>query len=124
MIHTRKNPWNFHPGIISLIYKELIIQQGKNGTEEYIKRWFIHSNRAINYNYIKITLISEGPVAQSVEHLALDFSSGHGLKDLHVHIFKSRIGLFADNVEPAWDSLSLLLSLSAPPLLTLSQDKK
>ena len=52
-------------------------------------------------------------MAQSVEHLALGFSSGH---DLTVREFEPHIGLFADSVEPALDSLSP--SLSAPPLLT------
>ena len=55
-------------------------------------------------------------VAQSVKHLTLDFGSGH---DLMVPEFKPRIGLRAENVEAAWDSLSLSPSLSAPPLLSL-----
>ena len=48
-------------------------------------------------------------VAQSVKHLTLDFSSGHDI----IHEFESCIRLCADNVEPAWDSVSL----SASPLL-------
>ena len=44
-----------------------------------------------------------------------DFGSGH---DLMVHEFEPFIGLCADSVEPAWDSVSR--SLSAPPLLMLS----
>ena len=43
-------------------------------------------------------------VAQSVEHLTLDFGSGH---DLTVCGFKSHVGLRADSAEPAWDCLSL-----------------
>ena len=46
-------------------------------------------------------------VVQSVEHPALDFGSSH---DLMVCGFKPLIGLGADSVEPAWDSLSLSLS--------------
>ena len=55
-------------------------------------------------------------VAQSVEHLAVDFSSGHGLM---VCEFEPHVGPCTDSVEPAWDSLSL--PLSAPPHLSQSQ---
>ena len=50
--------------------------------------------------------------AQSVEHPALDFSSGH---ELTVREIEPRVGLCVDSSEPAGDSLSP--SLSAPPLL-------
>ena len=53
-------------------------------------------------------------MAQSVEHLTLDFGSSH---DLTVPGIKPRVRLWADSAEPAWDSLSP--SLSAPPLLML-----
>ena len=53
--------------------------------------------------------------ARSIERLTFDFGPGH---DLTVHEIKPHIRLCADSNEPAWDSLSL--SLSAPPLLTLS----
>ena len=53
-------------------------------------------------------------MAQSVKCLTLDFSSGH---DLTICEFEPHVRLSADNVEPAWDSLSLSPSLSAPPLL-------
>ena len=49
-------------------------------------------------------------MAQSVKHLNLDFSSGH---DLNVDELEPDIGLCVDSAEPAWDSLSPLLS--APP---------
>ena len=49
-------------------------------------------------------------VAQSAEHLTLDFDSGH---DLTVRGIELHVGLCADGAEPAWDPLSL--SLSAPP---------
>ena len=52
-------------------------------------------------------------VAQSVKCLTLGFSSGH---DLMVQEFEPCIRLFADSVEPAWDSLSLTL----PDLCSLS----
>ena len=48
-------------------------------------------------------------VAQWVGHPTLGFGSGHGLA---VGGFEPRIGLRADSVETAWDSLSLSLSLS------------
>ena len=47
--------------------------------------------------------------------MRLDFGSGH---DLTVREMEPRVKLYADSVEPAWDSLSP--SLSAPPLLALS----
>ena len=63
-------------------------------------------------------------MAPSVNHPALDCGSGH---DLPVHEFKPCIGLLADSIEPAWDSLfsahphshdvqSLLLSLKIEKL--------
>ena len=51
--------------------------------------------------------------------LASDFGSGH---DLTVHGLKPLIGLCADSVEPAWDSLSLPVSCPSPiSALSLSQ---
>ena len=52
-------------------------------------------------------------MAQSVEHLTLDFGSNH---DLMIREFKPHVGLRTDSVEPAWDSHSLTLSLSLPLL--------
>ena len=46
-------------------------------------------------------------VAQLVKCPTLGFGSGH---DLTVRGFKLRVRLHADDVEPAWDSLSLSLS--------------
>ena len=46
-------------------------------------------------------------MAQTVKHPALDFGSGH---DLTVCEFEPHVGLCADSVEPAWDSLSPSLS--------------
>ena len=54
-------------------------------------------------------------VAQSVKRPTIGFSSGHDLTFLE---FEPHIGLHADSAESAWDSLSV--SLSAPPLLSLS----
>ena len=51
-------------------------------------------------------------MAQSVMHSTLDFGSGH---DLLVHEFKSRIWLYADGMQPAWDSVSPSLSAPSPP---------
>ena len=53
-------------------------------------------------------------VAESVKHLTLGFGSGH---DLMAHEFKPYIGPCADSMKPAWDSVSL--SLSVLPLLAL-----
>ena len=50
-------------------------------------------------------------MAESVKHLTLDFGSRHGLM---IRGIEPHVGLCADSVEPAWDSLSL--SVSAPPL--------
>ena len=58
-------------------------------------------------------------VAESIKHLTLHFGTGH---DLMVCGFEPCIGLCADSVEPAWDSLSP--TLSAPPLLSLSKINK
>ena len=60
-------------------------------------------------------------VAQPVKRLTLGFGSGH---DLTVHEFKPRIGLHADSVEPAWDSLSVSLSLPPPPTFKINKFKK
>ena len=51
-------------------------------------------------------------MAQPVKRPALGFGSRH---DVTVSEFESHIGLRADSAEPAWDSLSPLPSLSAPP---------
>ena len=58
-------------------------------------------------------------MAQLVKRPTLNFGSG---QDLTVPEFQSYVGLCADSVESAWDSLSLSLSLSlsAPPPLMLS----
>ena len=47
-------------------------------------------------------------LVQWVEHPTLGFGSGHGLM---VRGFEPHVGLRADGLEPAWDSLSLSLSL-------------
>lgn len=51
-------------------------------------------------------------MAQMVKHPSLSISSGH---DLTVHVIKLYVGLCANSMEPAGDSLSP--SLSAPPAL-------
>ena len=55
-------------------------------------------------------------MAQLLKHPTLDFCSSH---DLMVSGIKPCVGLCADSMEPAWDSLSP--SLSASPLLMLSR---
>ena len=58
-------------------------------------------------------------MAQTVKRLTLGFGSG---LDLMACGFEPRIRLCADNVEPAWDFVSL--SLSASPLLSISLSLK
>ena len=60
-------------------------------------------------------------MAQSVEHLTLDFSSGH---DLTVCGIKSHVRLCADSAEPAGDSLSPSLCLCPSPTLSHSRKKQ
>ena len=50
-------------------------------------------------------------MAQSVKSQTLNFGSGH---DLIVGEIKPSIELCAEGMEPAWDSISLSLSLSLP----------
>ena len=59
-------------------------------------------------------------VAQSVKRVTLGLGSGH---DLTVHETEPRVGLCADSVEPAWDSLSFPLSLPLPRALSLKINK-
>ena len=56
-------------------------------------------------------------VAQSVKRPTLGFSSGH---DLTVHEIEPRLGLCAGSADPAWDSLSLSVSLCPFPACALS----
>ena len=56
-------------------------------------------------------IIKDLGVAQLVKCPTLDFGSDH---DLTVCEFEPRIGLCADSAEPAWDYLSLPLSLPLP----------
>ena len=58
-------------------------------------------------------------VAESIKCPSLDFGSGRGLT---VHEFEPKIGLCADSMESASDSLSPFPS--APPLLVLSHSQK
>ena len=60
-------------------------------------------------------------MAQLVKCLTLGFSSG---QDLTVCEMETCIGLHTDGAESAGDSLSLPLSLSAPPLLVFSLSLK
>ena len=48
-------------------------------------------------------------MAQSVKHPSLGFGSGH---DLMVRETEPHVRLCIDSMEPAWDSLSLSLSLA------------
>ena len=59
-------------------------------------------------------------MAQVVKCLTFSFGSGH---DLMVHEFQPRLGLFADNAEPAWD-FSLPLSLCPSPAYSPPLNKK
>ena len=56
-------------------------------------------------------------MAQSVEHLTLDFGSAH---DLTVRETEPRVGPCDDSEKPAWDALSPSLSLPLPQSRALS----
>ena len=60
-------------------------------------------------------------MTQSVKHLTLGFVSGH---DLLVHGIEPCIGLCADSMEPARDSVSPSLFAPPPLMLALSLKKK
>ena len=64
---------------------------------------------------LKISCFWGSWVAQLVECLTLDFRPGHDLV-VSVCEIKPHVGLSADSVKPAWDSLSSL-SLSLPLLM-------
>ena len=68
--------------------------------------------------YVLNILFRGSWVAQFIKHLTLDFGSGHDLLGCET---QPHIRLCADSVEPAWDSLSLPLSLSLPNLCSLSK---
>lgn len=95
--------------------------KGRNRYKHRTLCLLLSRTRCIHYN-----MLSTGVPAWlcRVRRPNIDFGSGH---DLTVHEFKPHMGLCADSVEPAWDSISLP-SLSAPPLLvcacvcTLSQN--
>ena len=70
-------------------------------------------------NYMQNNEARGSCVGQSVKRQTLDFGSGH---DLTVHEFEFRIGLYANNTEPAWDSLSPF-TLPLPSLCSLSLSK-
>ena len=55
-------------------------------------------------------------MAQLVKHLTLDFGSGHDPNGCEI---EPHVGL-CTGTEPAWDSLSLPLSLPSPYSLSLS----
>ena len=61
-------------------------------------------------------------VAQLVKHLILGFSSGHDLTT--VCEIEPQVAFCAGSTEPAWDSLSLLLSVPFPQSLFLSLSLK
>ena len=68
----------------------------------------------------KIKICQGAGGVQSVKRPTPGFSSGH---DLTVREFEPCIGLHADSVEPAWDSLSVFLSLSPDCTLCVSQNE-
>ena len=59
-------------------------------------------------------------MAQLVKQPALGFSSGH---DLTVRGFEPQVGLHAEDVGPAWDSLSPSLCAHSLLVLSLSLNK-
>ena len=85
-----------------------------NTTERYLSKWLRWWVLWYVYHFVTIENTCG---AQLVKHPTLDFGSGH---DLVLGEFEPGVGLWADSAKPAWDSLYLPLSLSAPPLLALS----
>ena len=77
--------------------------QGFKVTSPDLKCWQLAQNASQCWGHL-------GGLVGSVSN----FSSGH---DLIVHGFKPHIEFCTGSVEPAWDSPSVSLSLSAPPLL-------
>ena len=65
-----------------------------------------------------VETVSPGRLGGSI-HKVSDLGSGHDL-----HEFESYMGLSIDSVEPAWDYLSLPLSLYPSLSLFLSQNNK
>ena len=74
------------------------------------------------YHQTKNSIQGHAWMALLVKRPTLDFRLGH---DLTLHEIDPHIGLCADSVEPAWDSLSPSLSLCPFPthVHTLSQNK-
>ena len=62
-------------------------------------------------NYIKQEPTGGARLARWVKLPTLDVSSGH---DLMVREMEPRVGLCADSMDPAWDSLSPCLSAPLP----------
>ena len=60
------------------------------------------------HSFIHINSYWGAWVAQLVKHLTLSFGSGHGLT---VREIEPCMGFHSDGAEPAWDSLSVPLSL-------------
>ena len=75
----------------------------------------LHLSRTVNLNLCSEDASRSAWEARSVKSPTLDFGSGH---DLTVREFKPHVGLGADSMEPASDSL--FPSLSAPLTLVLS----
>ena len=63
------------------------------------------------YPHLQMGKLRGAWVAQSVQRLTLGFGSGG---DLRVHEQEARVRLCAHGLEPAWDFLSLPLSLPLP----------
>ena len=78
--------------------------------EQSIKKYFYgRTNKLKSKRLVKFR---GAWMAQSIEHLTLDFSSGH---DLTVMGWSLPLGSVL-NMKPAWDSLSPFLSLPLPSL--------
>ena len=87
------------------------------------KNFFTIIKRDVSVQFDILSLeiyIIGAPEELSVKPLTHDFGSGHNLM---VHEFEPRVELCADSAEPAWDSLSLHLSLPLPSLCARSQNK-
>ena len=77
-------------------------------------RTFARNTSNARKEQIKKTQILGGSAGWAwAGHWTLDFASDH---ELTIDGFESHIGLHADSEEPAWDSLSVSLSLPLPLL--------
>ena len=90
-----------------------MVLKNANNLQGVIFNFYLRNLEHYTRKQLKNRPVEGAWVAPLLEQLTLDFGLGHGLK---VRETEPQVGLRADNVQPAWDSLSL----SSPPLPALS----